>query len=124
MLKSLKYITFIFFALNVFLYYYLNRGWDNSVGIVMSYGLGGQGSIPDKGKIIPMSIVSRLTLGPIKPPIQWVPAALSPWLKRPGGEAEHSPPSPAEVKNDGGKSPFPNTSSQHVVYVLKNAYFL
>jgi hypothetical protein len=33
-----------------------------------------------------------------KPPIQWVPGALSLGVKRPGREADHSPPSSAEVK--------------------------
>jgi hypothetical protein len=32
-------------------------------------------------------------------PIEWVPGALSLGVKRPRGEAEHSPPSSAEVKN-------------------------
>jgi hypothetical protein len=32
------------------------------------------------------------------PPIQWVPGDLSPGLKRPGREADHSPPTSAEVK--------------------------
>jgi hypothetical protein len=31
-------------------------------------------------------------------PIQWVPGALSPGLKRPGREADHSPPFSADVK--------------------------
>jgi hypothetical protein len=31
-------------------------------------------------------------------PIQWVPATLSPGVKRPGCEADHSPPSSPEVK--------------------------
>jgi hypothetical protein len=38
-------------------------------------------------------------LGPTQPSIQWVPATLSLELKRPGREADHSPPSSAEVKN-------------------------
>jgi len=38
-------------------------------------------------------------LGPTQPPIQWVPGALSPRIKRPGREANYSPPSSAEVKN-------------------------
>jgi hypothetical protein len=33
------------------------------------------------------------------PPIQWVPGAISPGIKRPGREAGHSPPSSLEVKN-------------------------
>jgi hypothetical protein len=43
--------------------------------------------------------VLRVTLGPTQPPIQCVPRALSRGVKRPGREADHSPPSSAEVKN-------------------------
>jgi hypothetical protein len=32
------------------------------------------------------------------PTIQWVPEDLSPELKRPGREADHSPPTSAEIK--------------------------
>jgi hypothetical protein len=42
---------------------------------------------------------SRPALGPIQPPIQWVPAVVSPGVKRPWREADHSPPSNVEVKN-------------------------
>jgi hypothetical protein len=42
--------------------------------------------------------VSRTVLGLTQPPIQWVPGALSLGVKRPGGEADHSPPSSAKVK--------------------------
>jgi hypothetical protein len=44
------------------------------------------------------SETSRTVLGPIQPPIQWVPVALYLRVKRPGCEADHSPPSSAEVK--------------------------
>jgi hypothetical protein len=37
-------------------------------------------------------------LGPTQPPIQWLPGALYPAVKRPGCEADHLPPSSAEVK--------------------------
>jgi hypothetical protein len=40
----------------------------------------------------------RTALGPTQPPIQRVSAALSFGVKRPGREADHSPPSTAEVK--------------------------
>jgi hypothetical protein len=43
--------------------------------------------------------VSRLALGPTLPPIHWVPGALSLGVKRPGRDADHSPPSNSEVKN-------------------------
>jgi hypothetical protein len=42
--------------------------------------------------------VSRPALEPTQPPIQWVLGALSLEIKRPGREADHSPPSSAEVK--------------------------
>jgi hypothetical protein len=42
---------------------------------------------------------SRTALGPIQPPIQWVPGVLSLGEKRPEREADNSPPSSAEVKN-------------------------
>jgi hypothetical protein len=41
---------------------------------------------------------SRTALGSTQPPIQWVPGALSLGVKRPGREADRSPPSSAEVK--------------------------
>jgi len=40
-----------------------------------------------------------MALGPTPPPIQWVTEALSLGVKRPGSEADHSPPSSAKVKN-------------------------
>jgi hypothetical protein len=43
-------------------------------------------------------------MGPTQPPIQWVPGALSPRVKRPGRETDHSAPSSAEVKNSGTKT--------------------
>jgi hypothetical protein len=44
-------------------------------------------------------LTSQPALGPTQPPIQWVPEALPLKVKRPGNEADHSPPSSAEVKN-------------------------
>jgi hypothetical protein len=41
---------------------------------------------------------SRTTLEPIQPSIQWVPGSFSLGVKRPEREADHSPPSSAEVK--------------------------
>jgi len=42
--------------------------------------------------------VSRPALGPTRSPIQWVPGALSLGVRRPGCEADRSPPASAEVK--------------------------
>jgi hypothetical protein len=41
---------------------------------------------------------SRSALGPTQTPIQRVPGALSPRVKRQGRKADHSPPASAEVK--------------------------
>jgi hypothetical protein len=41
---------------------------------------------------------SRTALGPTQPLIQRVPTVLSLGIKRPGREADHSPPSTVEVK--------------------------
>jgi hypothetical protein len=82
--------------------------WDSSVGIVTSCGLGGQGSIPCKGKRIYLfSIASRPGLGPTQPPIQWVLVALSQGVKQMGREADQSLPSSAKLKNSGTISPLP-----------------
>jgi hypothetical protein len=62
------------------------------------------------GSVLPGEFGSRLglgfflfaaaygqALGPTQPPIQWVPGVLSPGIKRPGREADHSPASSVEV---------------------------
>jgi hypothetical protein len=41
---------------------------------------------------------SRADLGPIQNPIEWVPGALPPGVKRPEREANHSPPTSAKIK--------------------------
>jgi hypothetical protein len=45
-----------------------------------------------------MKHASRTALGPTQPPNQLAPGALSLGVKRPGGEADQSPPSSAEAK--------------------------
>jgi hypothetical protein len=57
-----------------------------------------QSSSPGKVKNFLFSTLSRPALGSIQLPIQWVPGAISPGVKRPGREADHSPPASAEVK--------------------------
>jgi hypothetical protein len=61
-----------------------------------------------RGKIFLFSIASRMALRPTKPPIRRVPGEISPGIKWPGREADHSPPSTANVKNDGVIPPLPH----------------
>jgi hypothetical protein len=58
----------------------------------------GRSSSPGGGKNFLFSTSSRPALGSTQPPTQWVPGALSPGVKRLGCEADHSPPTSAEVK--------------------------
>jgi hypothetical protein len=58
----------------------------------------GWSSSPGRFKSFLFTTPSRLALRPTQSPIQWVPSALSPGVKRPGREADHSPPTSAEVK--------------------------
>jgi hypothetical protein len=58
----------------------------------------GRSSSPARVKIFLFSTSSRPALRPIQLPIQWVPVAVSPGVKRPGSQSDHSPPASAEVK--------------------------
>jgi hypothetical protein len=65
------------------------------------YGLDDRGSITgwDRNLFLFAIAVSRPALGPTQPPVQWVSGTLSPGVKRPEREADHSPSSSEEVKN-------------------------
>jgi hypothetical protein len=78
---------------------YVSVNRDSVVGIATSYGLNDR----EVGVRVPIGsrIFSSLRcpdLGSTQLPIQWVPGALSPGVKRPRREADHSPPTSAEVK--------------------------
>jgi hypothetical protein len=70
-----------------------NRSRDSVVGIATGYGLDDRGV----GSWIPVG--SRIFSSPRRPDRLWgPPSTLSPGVKRPGREADHSPPAIAEVK--------------------------
>jgi hypothetical protein len=64
-------------------------------------------------KIQNMAVYIVIVMVPTQHPVQWVPGALSPGVKRQGCEADHSPPSSAEAKKGGAIPPLPHMSSWH-----------
>jgi hypothetical protein len=92
LLKASKFLTqsILFFIL---------ASRDSVVAIATVYGLDGQGirvRVPVGSRIFSTS--SRPAMGSTQPPIQWVLGDPSPRVKRPGREADCSPPTSAEVK--------------------------
>jgi hypothetical protein len=80
------------------------RSRGSSGSRVSDYGLDDRAigvRSPAGERIFPLSSVSRPALGPTQPPVQWVPGVLSLGVvARPGRDADHSPPSSAEVVNE------------------------
>lgn len=74
-------------------------GPDISVGIPNRYGLGTTGIESRWERGFPRP--SRLSLGPTRPPVYWVPGLL-PGVKRLGRSVDHLHPLSAEVKKIGG----------------------
>jgi hypothetical protein len=66
------------------------------------------------------STVSRLALEPTKLPLQWVPWTLSVGVNRPRHEADHSPPSSAEVKHGGAMPLLPLTPSWYDAQLIQH----
>jgi hypothetical protein len=73
---------------------------DSSVGIATGYRLenGRVGVRVAVGQELSLLHVVQIGFGFTQPPIQWVPGALSSAVKRPGREADHSPPTSVEIK--------------------------
>jgi hypothetical protein len=78
----------------------------------------GRSSSPGGGKTFLLSALVIPVLGPTQPPLQWEAGALSPGVKRPGREADRSPPTSAEVKKDGFIPPLHHTSSWLSAYLV------
>jgi hypothetical protein len=81
--------------------------WDwtetcEHLGITTGYRLDDRGgcwsSNPNRGGIFLLSTSFRPVLVSTQRPIQWVPGALSPWVRRQEHEANHSPPTSAVDK--------------------------
>jgi hypothetical protein len=74
---------------------------DSAVGIATTYELNDRGvGVPSPGRVknFLVSTSFRPTLGPTQPHIEWVPGTFTLGVKRPGREADHSPPTSVEVK--------------------------
>jgi hypothetical protein len=90
-----------------------HKSRGRSVGTATGHGLDDRGPEFEfvKGKDFFFSMSSRPALGRTQPPIQSVPGTLSPEVKLPGREADHSPPTSAEVKQRASIHPLSHTSS-------------
>jgi hypothetical protein len=75
------------------------------------YGLDGLGFIPGSTRFFLFSTATRPALEPTQPHIKWVPGSRPPGVKWQEYEANHSPPSIAEVKKGGAMPPLPHTCS-------------
>jgi len=76
--------------------------WEpgSSVNVVTKVWVGWLGFDSWQGQVsFLITSISRPVLGPTKPLILWVLRVLSLGVKQPGHEADHSPPSSAEIKN-------------------------
>jgi hypothetical protein len=90
------------------------RSQDSSVSIAVGYEIVQSGyNSRQRQDFFFHTTVSRLVLGPTKPPIQWVLVALSQEVKWQGCKAYHSPSSSAEIRKDGAVPPLPHMSSWH-----------
>jgi hypothetical protein len=86
------------------------ESWDSSVGTGTDYELGDRGSILGSGEIF-LFIAPRQALGPAPNLLFNVYLSLSPGVKWQRREADHSPPSRAEVMIGGAVPPLPHLSS-------------
>jgi hypothetical protein len=81
------------------------------IGIAMGLQAGRHTFDYQHGKSFLYNAESGPPLKLTQPLIQWVPEALSSWVKRPERESDQSPPSSAELNNCGGIHLLPHTSS-------------
>jgi hypothetical protein len=86
---------------------------DSSVGIAIRLQAGwprSRDSTPERGYEILFHIVQIGSEAP-PPALQWVPGVVFSGVMLQGREADHRPPSIAEVRNGGAIPPLPHTSS-------------
>jgi hypothetical protein len=94
-LKTIHTGTLLILFLVVSRWARLNGGPGSSVGIETKYGLVGPGIESRWGRDFPH--LSRPALGPTQPLVQEIPGLFPGGKVRPGRDADHSPPSSAEV---------------------------
>jgi hypothetical protein len=58
-----------------------HRKSARSVSVMTSYGLGDQGSVPERVGVFSSTLYAKPALGPTQSPVQWVPGALSHGVK-------------------------------------------
>jgi hypothetical protein len=102
--KTVRYIESMYSVLLIVCLGNSEGSRVSSGSIVSDYGLDDRAigvRTPAGQRIFPLTSVSRPALRPTQPPVQWIPGVLSPGVKaRPGRDADHLPPSSAEVVNE------------------------
>jgi hypothetical protein len=86
-----------------------DRSRDSAVGIATGHRLDDRlvgDRVPVRARFSPLHVVLTGS-GPTQPLIKWVPGTLPPGVKRPGHEADHSPPTRAKVNNTWIYASFP-----------------
>jgi hypothetical protein len=73
--------------------------WGSSVSVVSDYRLDDRVFDPRQSQK-PLASVPWPALRPTQPPVQWAQGFLRRRKERPGRDADQSPPSSAEVKNE------------------------
>jgi hypothetical protein len=96
---------------NICYFSHICKSRDSSDGMETGYGFDGQGLIPARTFLHSIQTGSGANLDSCPVGTR----GSFPWVKQPEREADHSPPSSAEVKNDGAIPPLPHISSSHGV---------
>jgi hypothetical protein len=100
-IQDIAYELTVFVPILIRTFSYIDMYTVCTVRIIIGYCI----QFPGGQVLFLFSKGSRPVLRPTQPPIQWVPGASSPGIKRQKRQADHSSPSSAMIKNYGAIPP-------------------